>query len=164
MKLAKNCLGRMEADEPHTWMCKGDLFVLEGSVEEALHEYANSQEAFILKFGRDHFDMAALLERQVGCYILLGDKKRAEKCMGKMERYGGAGRLLKMEVKRMKHKPEKKISRPKARGKCSNPMCVKEEKTPGEFLMCSRCKRATYCSALCQKKHWKAGHNKHCKK
>ena len=33
----------------------------------------------------------------------------------------------------------------------------------GELLQCSRCKQAYYCSAICQKKQWKAGHKQACR-
>ena len=33
----------------------------------------------------------------------------------------------------------------------------------GELLQCSRCKMAYYCSGICQKKAWKAGHRHACR-
>mmetsp|Transcript_2627 Transcript_2627/g.4789 ORF Transcript_2627/g.4789 Transcript_2627/m.4789 type:complete len:280 (+) Transcript_2627:2-841(+) len=38
-------------------------------------------------------------------------------------------------------------------------MCDKENTT----LQCSKCKVATYCSAICQKKHWKYQHKQECR-
>ena len=48
--------------------------------------------------------------------------------------------------------------------RCSNPSCVQREDTiAGRMLRCSRCKRAAYCSAHCQRTHWRDGHKGECK-
>lgn len=44
---------------------------------------------------------------------------------------------------------------------CSN--CQAPEGTEIKHKVCSACKQVYYCSAECQKAHWKAGHNKQCK-
>jgi hypothetical protein len=36
---------------------------------------------------------------------------------------------------------------------CGEPSCGKKEQSSGAFKQCSRCKKAFYCSADCQKKH-----------
>ena len=49
----------------------------------------------------------------------------------------------------------------KSRGagtQCAGPGCT----NPGKHI-CKRCKHVRYCSAVCQKSHWKAGHKKECK-
>ena len=37
-----------------------------------------------------------------------------------------------------------------------------ERTSPATRKLCGGCKQAVYCSAKCQKKHWKAGHNQQC--
>jgi hypothetical protein len=42
--------------------------------------------------------------------------------------------------------------------------CVRDEcRRPCKNRKCARCKNVVYCSAECQKKHWKEGHKKVCK-
>lgn len=40
--------------------------------------------------------------------------------------------------------------------------CSKEEDKPASFKVCSRCRAVRYCSAECQKAHWKAEHKQQC--
>eukprot|EP00808_Paulinella_micropora_P008110 g33649.t1 len=47
---------------------------------------------------------------------------------------------------------------------CSFLTCHSTEPAPGKYLVCSRCKVAAYCSSDCQRRHWKDGHKKQCKK
>merc|ERR1712096_150713 len=48
--------------------------------------------------------------------------------------------------------------------KCANVLCSNIETFIGEFLVCSNCKIAHYCSRKCQKVDWKRRHKKACKK
>lgn len=41
-------------------------------------------------------------------------------------------------------------------------LCKKKERSCGEFMNCSRCKKVVYCGRECQKKHWKV-HKSECK-
>lgn len=34
---------------------------------------------------------------------------------------------------------------------------------PQELMVCAGCRQLVYCSQLCQRRHWKSGHNKECK-
>ena len=46
-----------------------------------------------------------------------------------------------------------------AKARCANPGC---ERGGLGLKKCSRCQKARYCGAECQKIHWKAGHKKEC--
>ena len=50
-----------------------------------------------------------------------------------------------------------------AAGPLSNPKGCLSCRKEGKLLLCGRCKQASYCSAVCQKKHW-SQHKKACKK
>ena len=80
-----------------------DILLLEGKLEEALYEFEKAQEAEILQYGKNHTNMLQILKRQLQCYIYLGDKKRAKKCVNELKRYGKSGGMMKT-VKEMKHK------------------------------------------------------------
>jgi len=51
------------------------------------------------------------------------------------------------------------LSDPHPRQRCS--ACDQESRT---MSACGRCRKVYYCNAVCQKKHWKAGHKKTCGK
>ena len=46
---------------------------------------------------------------------------------------------------------------------CSSPSCINREAGTIKFKRCAGCKVAVYCSAHCQKTHWKSGHKAACK-
>ena len=46
--------------------------------------------------------------------------------------------------------------------RCGNPDCDKEEETPSQFQLCSRCKQTRFCSPECFKAAWKPHHKKVC--
>ena len=48
--------------------------------------------------------------------------------------------------------------------KCDNRTCLQHETARAKFKRCGGCKLAFYCSAHCQKTHWRDGHSKECKK
>ena len=48
--------------------------------------------------------------------------------------------------------------------KCDNSTCLQHETAQAKFKRCGGCKLAFYCSAHCQKTHWRDGHSKKCKK
>jgi len=72
------------------------------------------------------------------------------------------------EAEREKHRAmdEKGVARDagvvatsEATRRCSNPTCVEREDTiAGRMARCGRCKLAAYCSAHCQRTHWRDGH------
>jgi len=103
-------------------------------------------------------------------YTSLSDKKNARKCLKFLKKF-----LPREEIKKhakwidesfdpqvARHFADE--NRPPARflAGCGNPFCEKVESQPREFLVCSRCKRETYCGARCQRMHWKAGHKRNC--
>ncbi|UZJ55508.1 hypothetical protein CBS101457_004828 [Exobasidium rhododendri] len=45
---------------------------------------------------------------------------------------------------------------------CANMLCGKWEKTPREFAKCRKCRKAKYCSKMCQSKGWQMGHRFWC--
>jgi len=45
---------------------------------------------------------------------------------------------------------------------CSGPGCNKIDPTGNDFKSCKCKKKAIYCSAKCNKQHWKNGHKKEC--
>ena len=47
--------------------------------------------------------------------------------------------------------------------RCSSASCNAPEKHAGQFKTCGRCRSAWYCSAACQRAHWKAAHKRECK-
>jgi hypothetical protein len=55
----------------------------------------------------------------------------------------------------------------KALQHCDGPQCSKyvcrQDDMATRFKVCARCKIATYCSAECQRNHWKARHKNECK-
>lgn len=48
--------------------------------------------------------------------------------------------------------------------RCGNPKCKEMEKSVKQFNACSRCRTVAYCSAACQKVHWKETHKTTCRK
>ena len=48
--------------------------------------------------------------------------------------------------------------------KCDNRTCLQHETGNTKFKRCGSCKRTLYCSAHCQRTHWRDGHSKECKK
>ena len=46
--------------------------------------------------------------------------------------------------------------------RCSSASCNKPEEHAGQFKTCGRCSSAWYCSAACQRAHWKAAHKREC--
>ncbi|CAM9586666.1 unnamed protein product [Scytosiphon promiscuus] len=51
--------------------------------------------------------------------------------------------------------------------KCSRPTCGQRQGSASggcKFKVCSRCQSAMYCSAECQKAHWREGHKAECRK
>ncbi|KAL7545591.1 hypothetical protein ACHAWF_008943 [Thalassiosira exigua] len=54
---------------------------------------------------------------------------------------------------------------PRVGGACCDECGIPEEETDGgKLLQCKACKMAAYCSASCQKAHWKASHKLTCSK
>ncbi|KAH3765397.1 hypothetical protein Pelo_2733 [Pelomyxa schiedti] len=51
-------------------------------------------------------------------------------------------------------------NKPKVKHTCLQ--CGVQERRRGDFLACSRCKQAFYCSTDCQLQHWQKGHRKDC--
>jgi len=47
--------------------------------------------------------------------------------------------------------------------KCGNVTCDKKEQTENQFKLCSRCKKACYCTIECQRKAWRK-HKTQCQK
>lgn len=47
--------------------------------------------------------------------------------------------------------------------RCGNSDCHKLQLNKGDFKKCARCKTVSYCSAECQKAHWKSGHKAECR-
>merc|ERR1712096_145840 len=97
---------------------------------------------------------------RAACFAGLGHKKRAEKCLKKLERMLPSELRKKLGwmkalVEKMKQKKTKKLDRTVSTMKCSNPACENVESKVREFRICSRCKGPSYCSPECQKKHWK---------
>jgi hypothetical protein len=52
---------------------------------------------------------------------------------------------------------------PVAKRHCSAAACNEPEEHAGQFKTCARCRRAWYCSAACQRAHWKEGHKRECR-
>eukprot|EP00457_Paulinella_chromatophora_P003900 gb/GEZN01003909.1/.p1 GENE.gb/GEZN01003909.1/~~gb/GEZN01003909.1/.p1 ORF type:complete len:523 (-),score=126.23 gb/GEZN01003909.1/:355-1923(-) len=76
-----------------------------------------------------------------------------------------------LSSKRSKHKhkaakvnAQSKSVRVSALQQCSSTGCGKQETSSGQYMICGRCKSATYCSAACQKWHWNHGHKAECHK
>ena len=72
-------------------------------------ELDRARELAALRFGKDHQGEYAILERKVLCYIALRDKKNAKKSLQRASRFGDPPKYITMRVKKMKHKPRKKV-------------------------------------------------------
>merc|ERR1712034_61032 len=96
------------------------------------------------------------------------DQKMAHKCLKQLKKYAKvAGTkvnpMWKKKLKNMNQCAQISTNVPvRTEEKCANFQCEKIESCPREFLVCSGCDVARYCSPNCQKKHWKNGHEHQC--
>lgn len=101
-------------------------------------------------------------------YKILGRKKDAKKCLDQLKKFDSQLHARRMEVyQKMPNEilqGKNKLSFKRVFKKCSFFSCGEVEKKIGEFEKCESCLCAYYCSKKCQKKHWKNGHKKQCKK
>jgi len=75
-------------------------------------------------------------------------------------RFDTISAVLKKRDKRKKSKRKRKQNRKMKKLRIC-PICNISNKEY-KFYKCSACRRATYCSRLCQKKHWKMFHSAKC--
>jgi len=94
-----------------------------------------------MELGGDQFAMKFAKTFEDGVRVPI-NPKRAEKLTKKAAKLGNEEARVKLN-------------------KCH--ACDKVDPTGSEFKRCSRCKVALYCSADCQRNHWKDGHKEDCK-
>lgn len=151
-------------DEGHAGklMRLGRLAMMATDEVQAL-EYFNEAEGQLTRSrGSNENCLVAILMEKIYIYYRLGDKKRAETCIRRVERFMPVDTSLKDRVRKMKHAPRVDAALKRTPTKCSNPFCSKVE-AKEKFQVCSKCKIAKYCSRECQRSHWKS-HKIYCKK
>jgi len=110
-----------------------------------------------------------ILSTMFNCYIRLGRKQDAEKCLKQMKKL----KPVDEEIKFFNSIPDifwtinSNNESPKFERnlrQCAYFYCENIESKKGEFKKCNACKVVYYCSKKCQKKHWNNGHKKQCNK
>merc|ERR1712118_174114 len=124
--------------------------MIAGDYESAL-EHFKFHERVIGRNLQTHY------QHRARCYLGLGDKRKALKCVKLVEKYGRIDPDLKKQIDNMKQKSKYSVS-PYVLRKCSFFKCDRREVRPKEFQQCAKCRKAVYCSAEHQRLHWKAGH------
>jgi tetratricopeptide (TPR) repeat protein len=169
-----------EKSDPNFWYYHAELCCMENNFQDALVHLEQFQEFLTTTYGHGSPDsLINCYARKTDCYIALGKKKKAKKCLNKLKllKQNSGSKLsclldgitkYKQQIEEMPddepntdEEPDQKI---RSKVQCNSYHCDKVETYLGEFKCCQRCRLKYYCSRKCQKDHWYDGHKKECKK
>jgi len=146
------------------------LFYAESKYENCFEMLSDYMNYYARRYGSTQRFAQNVYGLRFLCFRNMGDRKNAKYSLKKLKEHGISEEDLAEYEKILKKIPKTrervKTQRVRSKYRCSDPFCNKVEQKQNEFKSCARCKVARYCSAKCQKAHWKRvdGHKIHCQK
>ena len=139
---------------------RAKILMASGYFTQALRVIQKSQQDSMLAVGPEA-STADNYFLQCECFIHLGDKKKARKCLKQLRKFSGIPfKMWEARVRKMKHRCDVDVWKYVFK-KCGNPQCKAHEKKEREFQVCPDCRLKCYCSKTCWRKHFPI-HKKEC--
>ena len=154
-----NQLGKFIPESELKWAFEIQECFYQGDFQGVLDKLQQNEEDITALHGTNYPGFFGIYDMKLQCYIGLGNKKMAARCLKQAKRLtkDNPERIEKLKVMEFLIKQmsinqnmEKKDVKP-ARIKCSSYRCEKVQSHPRQFQTCARCRAVYYCSKQCQK-------------